>query len=403
MRLSLVAGALVACAISSGALAQPYQAVSFARVETSLTAGAPIGVLSTPWRFGCSGPSYPQQFSGALQQLVGDSRLDVIVKTALRSIGVPGDDPSSMFTAASAAPDLQLGARITGFTVNGCGNDQLKRGSISMDVEWQLYSTARKKLVARISTNGVAATKEWVNGWNGMKEQAFTENVRALLQSSDFKQALSQPSASEKKITSADAALAYRAGLPGPRTIPDAGRAVATVFTDNAMGSAFLISTDGYLLTNHHVVGDVTQVKVRWSDRSESAAEVIRSDSKRDVALLKIVPNGREPLSIRGSDAVPGEPVFAIGTPLEKSFQGTVTKGIVSANRMQDGQRWVQSDVAVDHGNSGGPLLDEKGQVIGMTAWGYSPDGVSHNLNFFVPIADALTILRIGPAKDDAS
>jgi serine protease Do len=161
------------------------------------------------------------------------------------------------------------------------------------------------------------------------------------------------------------------------------------------MGSAFLISPDGYLLTNHHVVGDATRVRIRWSDKTESVGEVVRSDRRRDVALVKVAPSIRPVLPLRHEGAVAGEAVLAIGTPLDRDLQNTVTRGIVSGTRVIDGLSFIQSDVAVDHGNSGGPLIDEKGQVIAITEWGYAPDGVSHNLNFFIPIEDALKALTI--------
>jgi S1-C subfamily serine protease len=72
----------------------------------------------------------------------------------------------------------------------------------------------------------------------------------------------------------------------------------------------------------------------------------------------------------------------------------------VSGNRTIEGQPFIQSDVAVDHGNSGGPLLDEQGRVLALTDWGYAPDGVSHNLNFFIPIDDALRALGLSPAAE---
>ena len=86
------------------------------------------------------------------------------------------------------------------------------------------------------------------------------------------------------------------------------------------------------------------------------------------------------------------------GAPLDLKFQSTVTKGIVSANGLYDGFSFIQSDVAVTHGNSGGPLLNEKGAVVGITDWGQTEDGSRVGLNFFIPIGDALDFLNLKTA-----
>jgi serine protease Do len=163
------------------------------------------------------------------------------------------------------------------------------------------------------------------------------------------------------------------------------------------MGSGFLVSSDGYLITNEHVVGRASAVRIRWSDGFETQGEVIRTDKRRDVALVKTEPHGRTPLALRRDAPVVGEKVFAVGTPLKESLQNTVTQGVVSANRIIDGFAFIQSDVAVDHGNSGGPLLDEKGRVIGITEMTLVDDGTQRGLNAFIPIGDALDFLRVKP------
>ena len=123
-------------------------------------------------------------------------------------------------------------------------------------------------------------------------------------------------------------------------------------------------------------------------------------DARRDVALIKAESRGRRPLAVRRAPVVLGEGVFAIGTPLEETLQNTMTKGIVSAQqRVFDGLPFIQSDVGVTHGNSGGPLLDEKGAVIGLTASGREINGAPVGLNFFIPIDDALKALAITPAN----
>jgi S1-C subfamily serine protease len=114
------------------------------------------------------------------------------------------------------------------------------------------------------------------------------------------------------------------------------------------------------------------------------------------VALVKASPRaGRPPLALRRGTPGVGEAVFAIGTPLDPSLQNTVTKGIVSANRILDGFAYIQSDVTVDHGNSGGPLLDDKGRVIGITVSKIAPDDGQRGLNLFIPIGDALDFLAL--------
>jgi S1-C subfamily serine protease len=168
---------------------------------------------------------------------------------------------------------------------------------------------------------------------------------------------------------------------------------VLTVFSGDGMGSGFLVSRDGYVLSNQHVVGDATQVKLRWADGTETVGEVVRSDRRRDVALIKTDPRGRAPLAVRRDSVQPGDTVFAIGTPLDAKLQNTVTRGVVSGTRILDGFNFIQSDVAVTSGNSGGPLLDEKGAVVALTVAGYTPRGFSENINLFIPIGDALNFL----------
>jgi S1-C subfamily serine protease len=146
------------------------------------------------------------------------------------------------------------------------------------------------------------------------------------------------------------------------------------------------------------VAGDSGRVRVRWPDGTDTVGEVVRADRRRDVALIKTQARAR-PLAIRHAPATLGETVFAIGTPLDRNLAGTLTRGVVStASRIYEGQPFIQSDVGVTHGNSGGPLIDEKGAVIGLTVIGLYADQ-SKSLNLFIPIGEALKVLALQPAS----
>ena len=229
--------------------------------------------------------------------------------------------------------------------------------------------------------------------------EAFRENVRLLLADQRFRDIVlsSNETASTAPATdSKNIPITLAVAAPAlTRPIGDVPGSVVAVFTGSAMGSGFLISNDGYLLTNQHVVGGATTVRVRWSDGFETTGEVVRVDKRRDVALVKTSPHGRQPLALRRATPGVGDAVFAIGTPLDEKLQSTVTKGIVSANRILDGFAYIQSDVTIDHGNSGGPLVDDKGRVIGITVIKIAPDDGQRGLNLFIPIGDALDFLSL--------
>jgi len=281
-----------------------------------------------------------------------------------------------------------------------CGMDglgaRLHKGAISMDVEWQIFSVAQGAVVARITTHGgyeigrFSATENAGHLIGG----AFADNVRRLTAEPEFRTLVTSQAAGP---TATFAALPFRT-TSKPASMDVAAKNVVSVFAGNGHGSGVLISPDGYILTNHHVAGESGRVRIRWSDGAETTGEVVRGDPRRDVALIKTVARAGA-LSPRETPVRLGEAVLAIGTPLDKELAGTLTQGIVSANRDFEGQPWIQSDVAVTQGNSGGPLLDEKGYVVGLTAWGLRPNGASANLNFFIPIQDALRALALKPAS----
>lgn len=161
------------------------------------------------------------------------------------------------------------------------------------------------------------------------------------------------------------------------------------------MGSGFIINTDGYILTNYHVIEGANEVTVTLSDGKEVTASVVNYDSDQDVAMIKLNEDVEVPgvVELGDSDALqPGEEVLAIGNPLSKELSSTLTKGIVSAlNRSIETQTGVstnliQTDTAINSGNSGGPLINTKGEVIGINTLKAS-DG-AEGIGFAIPIND---------------
>ena len=165
-------------------------------------------------------------------------------------------------------------------------------------------------------------------------------------------------------------------------------------------GSGFIISNDGYLLTNNHVVKDADEIIVSLSDRREYKAQLIGSDLRSDVALLKIEAENLPVVSIGNSkDLRVGEWVVAIGSPFQLNF--SVTAGIVSAKgrSIPNGSDssyvpFIQTDVAINPGNSGGPLFNMEGQVVGINSQIYTRSGGYMGVSFSIPIDYAMDVVE---------
>jgi serine protease Do len=162
-----------------------------------------------------------------------------------------------------------------------------------------------------------------------------------------------------------------------------------------SFGSGFIVSDDGYVLTNHHVIAGMSEIQVNLADRRKLAARLIGSDPSTDIAVLKIDAKSLPQLRAGDSDALkPGQWVVAIGSPF--GFDYSVTAGIVSAlgrPSLDGSQRFVpfiQSDVAINRGNSGGPLLNTRGEVVGVNSQIFSNSGGYMGVSFAIPIQTAM-------------
>ncbi|MDD2455484.1 MAG: Do family serine endopeptidase [Kiritimatiellae bacterium] len=184
-----------------------------------------------------------------------------------------------------------------------------------------------------------------------------------------------------------------RRGLPGRRA-PGRGRPPA--FKQTGQGSGFIISKDGYILTNTHVVGDVDKITVKLADGREFQAKKIGADNKTEVALIKIEAEDLPVLEIgKPDELLIGEWVIAIGNPF--GLKETLTVGVVSAKGrsnigITDYENFIQTDAAINPGNSGGPLLNIDGAVVGINTAIYSRSGGYMGIGFAVPIDMAMNI-----------
>ncbi len=166
-------------------------------------------------------------------------------------------------------------------------------------------------------------------------------------------------------------------------------------FSTRSLGSGFIISADGYILTNAHVVDGADEITVRLTDKREFKAKVIGTDKRTDVALIKIDASGLPVVKLGDPNKLKvGEWVLAIGSPF--GFDNTVTAGIVSGKARSLPQEnlvpFIQTDAAVNPGNSGGPLFNMRGEVVGMNSQIYSRTGGYMGLSFAIPIDIVLDV-----------
>ncbi len=393
------------------------QPVGFSRMVTTIEEGRPWVTFKRTF-FECSAPVGATPLTWNPAKKVFDNRLyGPLIATELKAAGfLAAKDPDNLFDSRDDDSDIKIAGNIKDIQATVCmklahGNARTKRtgaheydfdgatGYIYFDIDWQLYSKNQKKVVLNKEINtGATLTDHAPGNIPRLIREGLRENIRALIASNEFRAIVLAPVEKPKLAATSREHLMLTGALAAkPVKISDAVGSVVLVMSDGGHGSGFLVSTDGYLLTAQHVVGADKYVKIRWSDGLEGVGEVIRTDKRRDVALIKADSRGRASLALHRDMPQPGDTVFAIGTPIDPKLQNTVTRGVASANRILDGFSFIQSDVTVDPGNSGGPLLNEQGEVLGLTDIGIRLPDAPTGLNFFIPIRDALDFLSLEP------
>jgi len=280
----------------------------------------------------------------------------------------------------------------------GFGNFNSSKGEAFIKVDWQIYSKLDRSVVHQVSSEGSFSNSEFSDtGGNDAVLNAFTQATRNLLSDQKFREIVSRggQSVKETEVKKGEkSVLSIKKSKPMGNNPKDWASAVVTVFAGGGHGSGFVIS-DNLVLTNHHVAGNANNVTVKSDSGMEIIGKVIASNSARDVALIKVEASMPKYFKTKRDLPAVGSEVYVIGSPLDENLNSTMTKGIVSAIREENKLKLIQSDVNVRPGNSGGPMINKDGEVIGITVSGIVINGQSQGLNFFIPINDAFKVLQI--------
>jgi len=375
--------------------------VAFTRLVMKMEAGEPY--VTIQGGFFCATSKTLTWNGGRTDEKI--AAFQDVFREKMEAAGLKVQGPSdNLFDTPTATTDLVLAGLMSNVRIRVCapnvGDANRIKGDVSMKVEWELYSTLQHRMLATIHTEGgFQQTEPEGGGLAALNQKAFAANVEQLARSPEFRQALVGETYSAGEVITADAQthIPLIGSLAAPAHTPnETVGSVVMLLVGSMTGSGVLVSNDGYILTDAHVVGDAKEVKVRWSDGLETVGKVVRSVKGRDVALVKSEGRGRDPVPIRATPTEVGETVYAVGAPLGEKFQGTVTRGIVSGKRIIDGFAYIQSDVSVTHGSSGGPLLDEKGRLLGLTVMEIAIGGViPTGIHLFIPAKDALDFLAL--------
>jgi serine protease Do len=327
---------------------------------------------------------------------LGDAIFNEITNEELINAGynVIGTEKALFDADETWKADFLLGARIMDIKYNTYS--ALNSAEAYVTVDWELYNKSNRKVVYKERTFGTSRTEE--RGGTECVFSAFRNATRSLLAEKSFADNLVLESeAMERKSSPERLYRIERVELPLFSTknelLSRVVESVVTIKVEGAMGSGFFISESGYLITNFHVIEGKHAVDVELSNQLRLEAQVLQANQDFDIALLKVNGSGFKALPIRNIEgSLLGEEVFAIGTPRLPELAQSVTKGIISGVRKFQDKEFFQTDVAVNPGNSGGPIVNTRGEVLGIVTWGILE---TEGLAFCIPIIEALEKLGI--------
>lgn len=396
--------------------------IDLARVQFDIPRGTEIGLVSKPLFLKCDDISagratYDDSRFTARSVEWKDNFHRVMSGHGYQLPGAPGQ----LFAEHGAKqPDILIGANITNLRMDAdlvCDVMMPRviglRGKSTITVDWQVFDPVSSRVIYRSKIEGRYEAPTTIPNDNRLfTYMAFADAANKLALDPKLRDIVMQ----QRPSIMADRGLEAntKARLPLRRTVLsqqpidtqiDRLRS-ATVLIETGgggHGSGFIVTEDGLMITNKHVVGGQRFVRVRLVSGRSVVGEVLRQHELRDVALVKLEGSGYPVVGIRETPVRVTEEVYAIGAPREKMLAWTVTRGVVSAWRpaQPPGRPFdlIQSDVAIHGGNSGGPLLDRQGNVVAIAVLGWLPDPnnpqANTSLNGFIPILDGLEKLGI--------
>jgi S1-C subfamily serine protease len=327
------------------------------------------------------------------------------VNATLKDLGysVPGSEGRSVFSAGSNSRyTIQGEMRDVKYDVLATNKYEAYAHystHCKVEVTWKLVNQARQ-MVAEQKTTGSSIKGE--KGGNAAFEDAFDNALLAFLENKEVAAALSKQSGSKSESDEKLAPITLRRAaapkLTSDNGVGQAARNVVILETNDGHGSGCIVSSNGYIVTNAHVVGDENDVKVLMPDGASATGKVVRVNADMDLALVKINAENLTAFQLpTASTAEIGADVFAIGTPAAKELSQTVTKGIISGQRKIEGHSLIQTDVSINGGSSGGALVARSGQLLGIVnakLMGIGIEGIA----FAIPaeqVADALQLKYI--------
>lgn len=269
-------------------------------------------------------------------------------------------------------------------------------GKCSIECEWQLYDLSNLK--TPISSFLVTVDHYRTgNDYELILHEMIALSEIKLLETESLYDVLA---ATEKKHLEQSKGEKIKIALSTPKKhqnitdmLKETSSSVVAVETEKKFGSGVFISDNGYNITNYHVIEGEKTVFVRIDKEKKINAEIIKSNKDFDLVILKVDVNSKG-LSCNKSSTNLGEDVYAIGTPLDKKLQQSISKGIISGYREFNGVNFIQIDTNINSGNSGGPLLNSNGEIIGINTLKTIGENVS-GIGFSIPSSLVLKMLNI--------
>jgi serine protease Do len=386
-----------------------YDSVSTTAIELSkiifeVEQGQNVGKVKT-----CSGAidlKWEESFAVATEEFNKIAEDELIksgykIKKQVKLFAEEGIDKEAPLLFGANLKNLQINYEMGTYYIDDVYMHAPVDVECEVELEWQIFSRKKQEVIYTCTTKGKSfvidrgtnnvskAIKDAVR--DALIELGFNAEMRKTVQNfsnllpkikTDTK-TVSLPKKTPEKF--ADYAAMIKRSIESTVTV---------LRDDEGHGSGFLISDNGYLITNHHVIDKAKEITVKFENGFEFPAELVAFDEDYDVALLKIKGSGFKGLAVNTTMAGVATDVTSISTPADVKLGQTVSKGIISGKRELEGKLYYQTDVSISPGSSGGPLFNSKGEVIGITTWVIRGGG-TEGLNFAIPVSVAIEKLGI--------